>query len=201
MVDYRETVKKDFEKEISPNDIARKIFLTFPTFAFENKEDIQFEILNKISRYFSIPITSVQIAGSAKVGRSYHKDKEFSCEHSDLDVVIIDNNIFRDLMETCCQVTRGFQDATKFSNNRDVANRLDFFKSYLLKGIIIPKNMPNTEKKESILRFFNGLSVEYVRHFKDINVAFYLSSYFFERKQLTTIYNIKNHIQIGEHND
>lgn len=192
MVDYCKTVKKDFKKNVDPNDIARKIFLTFPTFAFQDKEDIQFDILNEISLHFSIPITSVHIAGSAKVGRSYHKNTDFTCERSDLDVVIIDNNIFCRLLEVSHKATKGLKDATKFSS-RDANTGLDFFNSYILKGIIFPKNMPTIKEREAILKFFNDLSVKYRKHFKDINVAFYLSTYFFERKQLTTIYNIKNH--------
>ncbi|MFP1923909.1 hypothetical protein [Lonsdalea quercina] len=193
MIDYCNSVKADFSKKISAYDIARKIYLTYPTYAFKNKYDLQFDILNGISKFLAISITSVHVAGSAKVGRSYHKGTEFCSEKSDLDVVIIDNDWFCKLMEVCSSETRGFHDGRKLQSNRNADNNLDFLKDYILKGIIFPKNMPICSERQRILGFFNELSVKYAPYFKDINVAFYLSSYFFERKQLKTIFNINDY--------
>ncbi|MFP9470072.1 hypothetical protein AB6D37_15225 [Pectobacterium brasiliense] len=198
MVDYCNSVKNDFSKNISAYDIARKIYLTFPTYAFESNYDLQFDILNSISQFLSIPITSVHVAGSAKIGRSYHKNTEFSSDKSDLDVAIIDNAWFCKLMEICSKETKSFRDGRKLQSNRDPVNNLEFLKDYILKGIIFPENMPICGERERMLSFFNELSVKHTSSFKDINVAFYLSSYFFEKKQLTTIFNIKNYQSVAE---
>lgn len=195
MVDYCNTVKTDVRNSVPREDIARKIYLTYPTFAFSEKEDVQFLILNAISKKLEIPISSIHVAGSAKVGRSYHKNKEFSAAGSDLDIVIIDGNIFRSLMEDASKTSQGFSDVRTFTRRWDNKNSLDWFRTYLLKGMIVAKDMPNSQKKEAILTFFNELSVTYINHFKDINVAFYLSEYFFERKQVSSINNINKYIE------
>lgn len=171
-------------------DIARKIFLVYPTKVFVGNEEQQYAITNEIARHFDIPITSIQVAGSAKTGRSFFQQRDFVPGSSDLDIAIIDARLFSKYMEIVYSETRGYTDKTRFSIR---ANRSTFdeYLTYLSKGIFRPDLMPAGQEKASITNFFGLLSRNHTDLFKDINAAIYLSESFFESKQRSAI---KNHI-------
>ncbi|WP_341708925.1 hypothetical protein [Halopseudomonas sp.] len=97
------------------NEIVRKVYLAYPTKALIGDEERQYQILNDISCFFRVPIMSIQVAGSAKTGRSFHKQKDFDPGNSDLDIAIIDPGLFRRYMEAIFSVTKGYSDNTGFS--------------------------------------------------------------------------------------
>ena len=179
-------IKGGFRNEI----ISRKIYLSYPTFAFKDNHDIEFEILNSISNEFKIPLSSVQVVGSSKTGYSYFKNTEFKIGQSDLDIAIIDPYLFQKYCEIVLKETNGFTDLTKFKRSQE-SNNYNSYKNYLAKGIFRPDFMPAIEAKKKWFNFFNKLSNKYDTIFSDINAGIYFSQTFFEYKQSENIDHYK----------
>lgn len=176
-------------------EIARKIFLSHPTYAFVGHEETQFEILNEISEHFKISISNIQVVGSSKIGESLHKKTRFANKISDLDIAIIDANLFIYHTEHVFSSTKGFSDLTGFSlNRRGISNHTEY-KDYVVKGIFRPDLMPSGPERAEWSSFFGKLSSKYSAMFKSINAGIYLSQRFFEVKQssvIKTYINSKN---------
>lgn len=175
------------------NIIARKIFLSYPTSVFIGNEDVEFDICNKISEHFKIPITSVQVSGSGKVGYSYFKCKWFEPGKSDLDIAIIDMNLFNKYMSIVYDITKGYTNQSDFPREKGVSVFNQYIKC-LSRGFFRPDLMPNHLEKLSWNKFFNEISREYFKMFKNINAGIYLSQFFFEQKQSEVI---EKFIEIG----
>lgn len=175
-------------------EIARKIFLSYPTSVFENKHEIEFDIKNKISQFFDIPITSVQVAGSAKLGYSYHKSKIFEIGESDLDIAIINTDLYLRYAMIAFQKTNGYTDLSHFKQQGTLGGVKvkDNFIKYLARGILRPDLLPNCEEKIDWFKFFNNLSSEYIKIFKNINAGIYCNEKFYEHKQSDVIKKYKN---------
>lgn len=174
-------------------EIARKIYLTYPTNAFVGNEEREFVIINKISEFFKIPIMNIQVTGSSKTGRSFHKKTTFNSTSSDLDVAIIDRDMFQKYSEWAFRITNGYMDLTKFTNGKQ--DNFRQFCSNIARGIFRPDLMPSGTERASWFKFFADLSRENLDLFKSINGCIYFSQTFFEFKQ---IYNINEYLQTKE---
>lgn len=183
---YNTGIEEDINNHKPHLLIARKIFLCYPTNAFSGKEDIKFEIFNAISEHFNIPITSIQVAGSAKTGYSYFKAKNFAYGESDLDIAIISMELFSRYTEIVYSITKGFSDLSQYPVKKD-RDYLKEYLGYLGKGIFRPDLMPISKEKERWFGFFNRLSGSHVRLFKGINAGIYASQFFYESKQIDSI--------------
>lgn len=172
------------------NEIARKIYLTYPTIALIGNEERQFQIFNEISEYFEVPIINVQVVGSSKTGYSFHKKTTFNSLTSDLDIAIIDSNLFQHYTEWVFKTTDGFADRTGFTNYEGKSTYQQYI-NYVAKGIFRPDLMPTGKKRVKWLKFFGQLSNKNKDLFKSINAGIYLSQTFFEFKQTS---NIKEYI-------
>lgn len=170
------------------NEIIRKVYLAYPTKAFIGNEERQYIIMNEISCFFNIPIICIQIAGSAKTGRSFHKQRDFTPGDSDLDVAIIDASLFQRYMEAIFKETKGYSIRTGFKI-RDGKSVADEYIAYLTKGIFRADLMPSGEARISWNKFFGTLSSEHGDLFKSINACIYFSQLFFENKQRSIINN------------
>ncbi|MHA4046556.1 hypothetical protein [Bacillus cereus] len=191
---YKKAIETGVKSSQSPIIIARKLFLGYPTSAFKDKEEMGFEILNEIAHYFSIPFYDVHIVGSAKTGSSLYKRTEFTPKESDLDVAIINQNLFLKYSEYAYLRSKGYSDQTVFRGKGGIS-QANSFKNYLSRGILRPDMLPRGELKEEWFRFFNKLSTKYNKEFKDINAGIYASQFFFESKQAETI---EKYIEEGE---
>ncbi|OCR23044.1 hypothetical protein AFK24_21185 [Pseudomonas syringae] len=185
-MDYLEAIRLGKKHGLPYHEIARKLYLSYPTHAFVGAEEEQYRIFNAISMFFNIPITSVQVAGSAKTGHSFHKGTCFTAGISDLDIAIIDSGLFIKYMELVCATTRNYTDLTRFPSRRGVSTS-DTYLDYLSRGIFRPDLMPSGNKRAEVNDFFGQLSALHGSLFSTINVAFYLSHSFFEKKQRSTI--------------
>jgi len=168
------------------NEIVRKIYLTYPTMALVGNEERQFHILNEISEHFNIPIMNIQVVGSAKTGYSFHKKKTFDILTSDMDVAIIDSNLFLLYTEWVFKNTKGFADRTGFP----IIDHKSTYQQYInciSKGIFRPDLMPTGKKRLNWLKFFGQLSSKNKDLFKSINAGIYFSQTFFEFKQISNI--------------
>ncbi len=184
---YRAAIKEDFEKNKKNYEIARKIYLSFPTSVFKHDKNEEFDIKDTISKFFHIPFRSIQVAGSAKTGESFIKNTKFKPMESDLDIAVIDLQLFFNYLESVFKITKGYRDFTKFSSPEDK----NAYETYLTKGIFRPDLMVACKQKSDIRRFLNLISYKYAHKFKDINVSIYASECFFESKQGGTIRKLR----------
>lgn len=193
-MNHIESIEAGLSANTPYNEIIRKVYLAYPTKAFIGNEERQYVIMNEISCFFEVPIMSIQIAGSAKTGRSFHKQRDFSPGNSDLDVAIIDSNLFQKYMELIFNETRGYTDRSGFKIKGGKSTS-DEYIAYLTKGIFRADLMPTGEARQSWSKFFGLLSANHGDLFKSINAAIYLSQVFFENKQRSIITNyIKNKV-------
>ncbi len=183
-------IKTGKRKNLKSNVIARKLYLCYPTHAFmgdEKSYDMQFDIYNEISEYFNISINSIKAAGSGQTGHSFYKNTDFNPGKSDLDIAIIDLNLFNRYIEIVYKNTNGLRDRSKFKDDGTYKQ----YCSYLAKGIFRPDLMPYCKERREWFAFFNKLSERYFELFKDINAGIYASQQFFEFKQAESLENIK----------
>jgi len=186
---YERAVEQGVAITQTHNEIARKIFLCYPTYAFNNQLELEFEIRNKIANFFKIPILSVQFCGSAKLGFSYHKKTPFTSETSDLDVSIISEMLYIKYLNLAFRVTDGYSDLSKFLSTKKLSASLvhQGFIDNSMRGFIRPDLLPSCEEKLSWFNFFNKLSTQYIYFFKNINAGIYCNEYFYESKQSTVV--------------
>lgn len=184
MIDYKSVLDGEIRAGLksldTDADVIRKIFFFDSSKILSKYEEEGFSILNSVAEYFQIPFGSLYIAGSTQTGYTYFKNREFQLGESDLDLALVDSRLFQKYCEISYQVTKQYQDLTKFNNNDQVAS----FRIYLSKGFFRPDLMPNCDEKQNWFKFFNQLSIPFVHIFKNINCGIYLSEMFFESKQL-----------------
>ncbi|HDR2353828.1 TPA: hypothetical protein QCH65_000979 [Enterobacter roggenkampii] len=176
-------------------DIIGQIYLSMPTFAFEANYDKQYNIMKKISERLCVPYYGIQVTGSAKIGVSLHKKKAFSAASSDLDVAIIDKDLFIKTSEAIFNETNGLARRDVFARytDRNTGREVDKYEEYkrnLLKGIIIDNSMPTGDTKRNWAKLFDELSGEYRKDFKSISGAIYMSQYYFIHKQKSIIQHV-----------
>jgi hypothetical protein len=188
-MNYLDSIQSGLDAKKKHIEIARKIYLSHPTSAFKDKEEKQFDILNEVRDHFKIPITNIQVVGSSKIGQSLHKKSSFTAKKSDLDLAIIDSNLFVYYTELIYSSTKGFSDLTKFGRNHSGISNFQEYSQYLLKGIFRADLMPSGEVRAEWSTFFGKLSSKHIDLFKSINAGIYLSQLFFEIKQTSTIRN------------
>lgn len=168
------------------NEIARKIFLTYPTSAFVGHEEEQYAILNEVACHFDVPISSIHVCGSAKVGQSFHKKTAFAAGVSDLDLAIVDGRLFASCVAHGMASSKGYSDLTKFPLKNGRSTYEDYV-SYLGRGIFRPDLMPTGPRRSEWRGFFSKLSDKYTSMFCAITGAVYLSEACFEQKQRSAI--------------
>jgi hypothetical protein len=181
-------IEKAISDGVPHTEIVRKVYLTYPTYAFIDNEELQFEILDAVADFFSCPINSIQITGSGKIGRSLHKEKDFDPRSSDLDISIIDSSLFLKYMELVFLITNGHRSDTLFPVNTVGGGSIkkDYL-AYLNKGMFRIDFMPACPERANLRGFFSKISTKYSSNFKSINVGIYLSQSFFEMKQRSAI--------------
>jgi hypothetical protein len=173
------------------HEIVRKVYLTYPTKAFVGFEDQQYEVLNEIAQYFNVPITAVQVTGSAKLGRSLHKQTDFVPGESDLDVAIIDAISFVWNLELGLRVSKGYSNRASFPLRHGQSTQ-EMYIQYISKGIFRPDLMPNCPERAQLHNFFGLLSNKHTNIFGSISAAIYVSQACFESKQRSAV---KIHIE------
>ena len=183
---HLESIDEGLKANRPHTEIVRKIYLTYPTNTLIGNEERQFQILNEISEYFNVPIINIQVVGSSKTGYSFHKRTTFNSLTSDLDIAIIDGNLFQKYTEWVFRATDGFADRTGFTLNDGNSTYLQYI-NCIAKGIFRPDLMPTGKKRLNWLKFFGQLSSKNKDLFKSINAGIYLSQTFFEFKQASNI--------------
>lgn len=193
-MNHNEAIEIGLKTNSPQIDISRKIYLCYPTNVFKGKEELEFEILNAISSNFCVPFNSVQVAGSAKTGYSYHQQREFVAGESDLDVAIIDLCLFTKYCESVYKITNGYSNRSNFPL-KDGRSTYEQFLNSLASGMFRPDLMPKSDLKKRWFDFYRRLSSKHYKTFKNINAAIYSTTFFFESKQKQNIVIYGNSIR------
>jgi hypothetical protein len=187
--------KDDLDAEIAgcltvgyrPYKVARKVFSfrSSPVLQVHSKE--AFEILDEVATHFRLQFRSIVVVGSAQTGYSYVKDREFKEKESDLDLAVIDTELFCYCSEEAFLAAKGYRDLTGFKDQA-MANS---FREYLSRGIFRPDMMPSCSWKNDWFTYFNRLSMKYAGTFASVNCGVYQSDVFFESKQSSLVSQYK----------
>ena len=103
------------------------------------------------------------------------------------DIAVVDAHLFLNMFEFAFEVTNGWKDVAKFSNDSNArAARTDFLR-YLSKGIIRPDLMPSSPEKAEWSNFFGKLGDKYASFCCGISVGVYARESFMAAKQETAI--------------
>lgn len=185
-MDHIEAIENGIKDKVAYNEIVRKVYLSYPSLILSEEKERGFMICDAISRHFDIPIMAIKVAGSAQIGRSLHKCRDFQPKCSDLDIAIIEPRLFRKYTELVFNNTRGYSDRSKFPN-RQGESKAGEYMDYILKGIFRADLMPSCPERAEWDEFFGELTRKNSDLFKSINAAVYMSQTFFESKQRSII--------------
>jgi hypothetical protein len=171
--------------------MARKLYLSYPTNALSNDPEAEYAIRNRFASVYNVPLSAVQIIGSAKTGFSLIKKSIFNPKTSDLDVAIIDGRLFHQFWEDAYETSYGFE-ATRFQDPLHEGKILigggkTRFLSYLQRGIIAPNFLPSGHLRQRLIADADRISSNHKQQFKTISAFIYASELFFQRKQLEAI--------------
>ncbi|MBL8516113.1 MAG: hypothetical protein JNM76_03995 [Betaproteobacteria bacterium] len=164
-------------------EIARKLYLILPTAAFLDNADDQYRVFSRVSDSLGVPISAVQIVGSAKTGISLVKGTRFRAAESDLDIAIVDPGLYIRMMEVALKVSKSFNDGLLWE---DKLSR-DQFLFNLQRGIFVPRLMPRCSQKTEWITLFGDLTRDFKALFKSVSAYVYASETFFEAKQIEAV--------------
>jgi hypothetical protein len=187
MFNHRKNLADNKQNRTSPREMARKLYLSYPTSVLSEDPETEYSIRNRFAALYSVPLAAVQIIGSAKTGFSLVKKSAFDPMTSDLDVAIIDAGLFRGFWEDAYETSRGFQE-TRFQDPlKDgqviVGGGQRRFLSYLQRGIIAPAYLPPGHLRQRLIADSERISDSHRKHFAKISAFFYASELFFQSKQ------------------
>jgi hypothetical protein len=174
-----------------PRVVARRLYLYDFATIFAANPERGFAIVSAISDKWQVPFTSVKFTGSAQTGYTYYKGRDFLVGDSDLDVAIIDPNLFRQWSEKVYWLTQAYTDLSNFPRIEGNSVAQDF-RYQLSSGYFRPDFMPTSAAKSEWISFFNRLSNGYTDLFKNINAGVYMSEAFFEIKNSSVVKAYKN---------
>lgn len=169
--------------QFSPADIA---LVTSEPFVHQEYRDTLLEIYEEISRKLAVPARSVMLTGSAFTGQSFLEKQPFSPGVSDLDVAVVDRDLFRELLLCASRATRYFRDQTPFqpsSGYKTGAETFKNFRSYAFnRGIVRPDLMPECDAKHQIEDLCQALTNKYIDLFSTISISIYGDEEYFIAK-------------------
>lgn len=187
MFDHRGNLEENRKCRTTAREMARKLYLSYPTCALAEDPETEYAIRNRFALMYQVPLSSVQIIGSAKTGFSLIKKSNFTSKISDLDVAVIDGRLFYQFWEDAYDTSRGFE-ANRFQDPlKDgkviVGGGQQRFLSYLQRGIIAPDYLPPGHLRQRLIADAERISSDYEQHFAKISAFFYASELFFQSKQ------------------
>lgn len=189
-MDYKKALDTAKNNGVSAATMARKVFLSFPTHVFATDQDLEFELIDKIAQFFKVPFNGVQIVGSAKTGFSLIKNTAFDSIRSDLDIALVDRELFGKYWEIAFNRSDGFEiGAFRLvgQSQGDAGERRKRFLKFLQKGVLSPDFFPQCVERAELESQFRDLSQGYSIHFAKISAFIYASETFFESKQKDAI--------------
>lgn len=140
-----------------------------------------------ICAHFRLPLAAIRVVGSAHTGFSLVKGTSFDPVHSDLDIAIVDSQLYLRLFEDAFLQTKGWSDVAMFSNGLRAREIKSEFLRYLRKGIIRPDLMPASPLKAEWTNYFGKLGDKHSNFCRGITAAVYALESFMAAKQESAI--------------
>jgi len=163
--------------------LVDRLYLSSPTYSFISEDDSTYMILNEISNNFSIPFKHIYVTGSAHIGFSLKTSTEFTSKSSDLDIAIVDSNLFEIILNK-------ISDETMYFSNKSVFKNEQMYKSYIsniAKGLIHPRYFPFGKTKKTWDTFFYTLTMKHSEKYNKITACLFLSENSFKKKQKNSV--------------
>jgi hypothetical protein len=187
-VDYRALIEDSAKAHLPTRQIARQLYFLAPSFAFEGNTQLQLDLYEKVCNFLRLPLATIRIVGSGHTGFSLVKDTPFDKSCSDLDIAIVDQQLYLDLFELAFETTNGWRDLSKFSGSPlEQRKKKESFLRYLRKGVIRPDLMPASPRKAAWENFFGKLAYEYSNFCDGITAGVYARESFMAAKQESAI--------------
>lgn len=166
---------------MSLHNQARVEFLTDEAFYFKDKKEMYLDIKDHIGKALEVPRSMVRICGSAYWGKRYASGDAFAPGESDLDVALISERLFVQIISEVRAKTHNFTNLTFFSGQEAPG----IFQDYALKkGIVRLDVTPRTDTMLKVTTMSANLSKKYLNHFSSINLSVYDTEMSFSNKQV-----------------
>lgn len=150
----------DIETEEEMLDFCRKNVLHGTPHVFASRDGDYYEFRKRIADKFEIPFYEVYITGSAKIGFSPFKRKEFDYD-SDIDVALVSPGLFNRLMSSIADFQMAFRKSRTVVRERELKMYHDFLE-YSALGWLRPDKLPISFQMRAIkddwFEFFRGIS-------------------------------------------
>lgn len=177
MSDYKSEIDSLINQD-KIEEISRNIFIFYAPLKVSSEQ--LFSICDKINRKFNIPLRDIKIIGSSHTGFSFVKPKKsntisYYTKESDIDIAIINKDLFYDYYLDTFIKTNGFSDNTHFRYPEHSSQ----FQNNIVKGFLRPDTLARTDKSSDWYYFFRDLSEEINQK---ITGAIYLSEETFSNK-------------------
>ncbi|BAS48572.1 hypothetical protein [Aggregatibacter actinomycetemcomitans] len=143
-------------------NFTRKYVIHGTPYIFKDKENEYYDFRKRISEKWNVSFHEVFITGSAKLGYSYYKDKNFD-EDSDIDVAIVSSELFNEIMLTIEDFQWKIRRKSIYLDMTQL-EKYHIFLKYLAIGWIRPDKLPN-----ELLRNDKLLKEEWFDFFKSIS--------------------------------
>lgn len=171
-----------FEKsEESIETIIKKIYLASPTINFIGNSELTYNILNEVSDFFNIPFKHIYITGSAQLGFSLKTLTKFQKGSSDLDLAIVDSNLYSKILNQIVIETESLRMKSGFKR------RNDSYTNYIenvSRGFIHPLYFPSGETKNEWDKFFSKLTIKNKKEYSKISACLFISEESFKIRQM-----------------
>lgn len=146
--------------ETALNDFCRRKIIHGTPHIFKGREDDYYKFRKRISDKLSIHFHEVFIVGSAKLGFSPLKGKDFDLD-SDIDVAIVSNSLFEHFLDIIHTYQIDLRGSRRSTSEREI-NRYHKFLEYIAMGWVRPDMLPASflirELKDDWFSFFSSIS-------------------------------------------
>lgn len=158
--EYYRSLIRDAD-HMKPRDIMRSIYHGKRSYAEEIlKLDLD-QLKQHVSHVFSVPSHNVKLTGSAKLGFSMKTGNEFVKGKSDLDLMIVDKNIFNLILN---QISEQINDVESI-----------IIKRYISRGYIRPDILPSSPLVNKWLNIAKSLTDCSRELFREVTITVYCS--------------------------
>ncbi|MBY6346139.1 hypothetical protein E5C31_09230 [Providencia rettgeri] len=181
-------------------DFARRLALHGTPSVFNGNEDSYYSFRKKIAEKFSISFHEVFITGSAKLGFSPFKKKNFDLD-SDIDVALISSDLYDRIMSYIHDYQMELRQNRKATTIREL-QRYHKFLEYSAIGWMRPDLLPTsfrvTELKKDWFDFFDSISngKSEVGNYK-VTAGAFKSYNHLEKYVLSGLKSIRANLQVG----
>lgn len=181
-------------------DFCRKKVLHGTPRIFADREDDYYEFRKRISEKFDVGFHEVFITGSAKLGFSPFKGKEFGYD-SDIDVAIVSKALYEKVLNVICRYQMELRRARRSVSIREI-NIYHEFLEYTAIGWIRPDKLPFSfrvgELKNKWFDFFRSVSYgkSEVGNYK-VSAGIFKAHKFFEQYTVSGLKELKQSLKNG----